>query len=54
MATPRLAATWRQALKTALARPIAGGSIVAKVAVCSGIRRQAKDQPRMNMRPRIQ
>ena len=53
MATPKLCATCRVALKTAVARPVRAMLMVAKAAVCSGISMKPKPMPRASIVSRI-
>ena len=53
IATPKLCATCRVALKAAVARPVSAMLMPAKAAVCSGTSIMLKPTPRMNIVPCI-
>ena len=52
IATPKLCATCRVALKMAVARPVSDMLMEAKAAVCSGTSIMLKPTPRANIAPR--
>ena len=52
IATPKLCATCRVALKSAVARPVSAMLIPAKAAVCRGTSIMLKPIPRANIAPR--